>query len=443
MRRLGYLMIWLLASTAFAANDDSCDIGVAPAATLLLPHFEVDFRSFASTALTTRFTVINTSHLPQIARATIWSDWGYPAFTFELFLTGYDVANVDLYELLNRGALPKSVGETPGEFSAGNTANPNHLPSMPADCAARPTQIPELVLRDLRSILTTGRTFAGALACPSPQGVPQQVGSNHSTIAFGYVTIDVVATCSSTLPDKADYYLKELLYDNVLIGDWAMINPNYQAGNYAGGAPLVHIRAIPEGGPAGTIVPTRLPLTFHDRLTGTAPRSMDRRQPLPSTFAARYIQGGTGSFETKFAIWRESVTGAGSRCTEYVNNSNLDISEVVRFDEHENAVIHRPGVIVPGPNRPPGTTSSYFISSVSQTFPTHSFPSDDVSGWMYLNLHNAVTPSLPSRNQAWVTTFMYAEGRYAVAQDATALANGCTTPPARGARVGPGANVTP
>ena len=27
-------------------NDDSCDIGVAPAATLLLPYFEVDFNVF-------------------------------------------------------------------------------------------------------------------------------------------------------------------------------------------------------------------------------------------------------------------------------------------------------------------------------------------------------------------------------------------------------------
>ena len=436
MRRFGYLLIWLLAATAFAANDDSCDIAVAPAATLLLPHFEVDFEAPVSTALTTRFTVINTSHLPQIARATIWTDWGFPAFTFDLFLTGYDVANVDLYELLNRGALPKSVGETPGEFSAGNTANPNHLPSMPADCAARPTAIPEFVLRDLRHILTTGRTLTGGgIVCPSQQGVPQQVGSNHGSAAFGYITIDVVASCSSTLPDKPGYYQNELLYDNVLIGDWMMISPDPQAGNYAGGAPLVHIRAIPEGGPAGTRVPTSLPLTFYDRLTGTAPRSMDRRQPLPSTFATRFIQGGTGSFQTKLAIWRESVTGAGSSCTQYAVNFNLDVADMVRFDEHENAVVRSPGVIVI-PQGFPGTNSSLFISTAANMFPPNT--SGDVAGWMYLNLYNGGLPALPvTRNQAWVTTFMYAEGRYAVAHDATALGNGCSTPPAPGARVGP------
>ena len=40
----------LIAAQAQAGNDDSCDIGVTPAATLLLPYFEVDFQSRASCA---------------------------------------------------------------------------------------------------------------------------------------------------------------------------------------------------------------------------------------------------------------------------------------------------------------------------------------------------------------------------------------------------------
>ena len=42
-------------------NDDTCDISVAPAATLLLPYFEVDFKSSAATARTTLFTITNVS----------------------------------------------------------------------------------------------------------------------------------------------------------------------------------------------------------------------------------------------------------------------------------------------------------------------------------------------------------------------------------------------
>ena len=42
-------------------NDDSCDIGVAPAATLLLPYFEVDLDDPAGE--TTLFTITNVSNL--------------------------------------------------------------------------------------------------------------------------------------------------------------------------------------------------------------------------------------------------------------------------------------------------------------------------------------------------------------------------------------------
>jgi len=108
--------------------------------------------------------------------------------------------------------------------------------------------------------------------------------------AIGYATIDVAATCSVALPIDPGYFSAEILFDNVLIGDYQDVNQSTTAGNYAGGNPLVHIRAIPEGGPAGSLVATNLPFTFYDRyqggaLTSTA-RTVDRRQPLPSAFAA-------------------------------------------------------------------------------------------------------------------------------------------------------------
>src|ERR1700704_2953535 len=47
-------------------NDDSCDISVAPAATLLLPYFEVDLGA-AGTGRTTLFTITNVSPYAQVA----------------------------------------------------------------------------------------------------------------------------------------------------------------------------------------------------------------------------------------------------------------------------------------------------------------------------------------------------------------------------------------
>src|SRR5512139_1397068 len=55
-------------------NDDSCDIGVTPAATLLLPYFEVDLGT-AGTGRTTIFSITNVSPYPQIAHVTLWTDY--------------------------------------------------------------------------------------------------------------------------------------------------------------------------------------------------------------------------------------------------------------------------------------------------------------------------------------------------------------------------------
>src|SRR5712692_2552443 len=90
-------------------NDDSCDIGVAPAATLLLPYFEVDFRSSAATARTTLFTIVNTSSQPQIAKITLWTDWAYPVMTFSAYMTGYGVASMNLRDIFAAGTVAPGV----------------------------------------------------------------------------------------------------------------------------------------------------------------------------------------------------------------------------------------------------------------------------------------------------------------------------------------------
>ena len=70
-------------------NDDTCDIASsAPAATLLLPYFEVDFKSPQTTARTTLFTIVNVTDLPQIAHVVVWTDWSFPALDSNIFLTG-------------------------------------------------------------------------------------------------------------------------------------------------------------------------------------------------------------------------------------------------------------------------------------------------------------------------------------------------------------------
>lgn len=445
-------------------NDDSCDISTAPAATLLLPYFEVDFKSPQTTARTTLFTITNTTDLPQIAHVVVWTDWSFPALDFNIFLTGYDVQGINLYDIFARatiapGPTPGTGGTssnttvptnpTAGSQPAANDANPN-ITSL-AGCTNLPGTFSQALLTDLQLIFTTGKGTGAAIGCTS------QVGGVHAN-AIGYITVDVAPTCHTSLPNQSTYFT-QILFDNVLIGDYQDINPNPATGNYAGGNPLVHIRAVPEGGPAGSIPGTNLPYTFYDRYTaGTGlPRTVDRRQPLPSTFAARYIQGGTGAFNTNYKIWREGVsTGACSGAQAASLNSNLGIAEVVRFDEHENATVQGSGqVISPAPPGAPGTPETGSYATTSQFFPPNS-TSGDVGGWMYLNLNNggsanystarvgfapAGSNTLVRPSQNWVIVSMFAEGRYSVDFDAAWLGNGCS--PAAILTTNPGGLIGP
>src|SRR5437868_11645959 len=110
-------------------NDDSCDISVAPAATLLLPYFEVET---ARRDTDTFFTITNVSRLPQIAHVTVWTDWSFPVLDFNVFLTGYDVQPLSLYDIIVTGVIAPNFGSggtssttVPGSLSTSNSANPN------------------------------------------------------------------------------------------------------------------------------------------------------------------------------------------------------------------------------------------------------------------------------------------------------------------------------
>jgi hypothetical protein len=366
--------------------------------------------------------------IPQIAHVTVWSDWSYPVLDFNIFLTGYDVQAVNMYDVIARGLIAPERGtsnaNTPGSRSLNNlSGNTNFLSTAAANCSpsSLPVQIPANILADVQTGLTTG---AYSLCGTS------RIGGTHAN-AIGYVTIDLAATCSFSLPTEPTYFTGEMLFDNVLIGDYQQVNPHAAVGNYAQGNPMVHLRAIPEGGTVGSTPGTNLPYTFYDRYAPNFNRRMDRRQPLPHVFSARYIQGGTNGFATDFKIWREGVTGAAAACSSYINNRGLGVAEAVRFDERENPTTTAPQVIIspfsPGTFTTPETSA---LPSTSTSFPP--LTSGDVAGWMYLNLDNraALATANPystvRASQNWTIVSMFAEGRYSADFDATWLGNGCS-----------------
>jgi hypothetical protein len=472
------VLITLSASAGTLDNDSTCDIKVGPAATLLLPYFEVDLA--AAGEQTTLFTITNVSRYSQIAHVTIWTDWGFPVLNFNIFLVGYDVQSINVKDILVRGivASPVGTGPTTVESPLGALTSP---PSGPGytnpnfkaviDCDALPGAIPQTFMAAVRQALTVGVYNPGGLA-----SCPNQVGGSHAN-AIGYATVDIVGSCTSRLPSDPLYYTTDLLFDNVLIGDYQQIGPHPSSASApfdAGANPMVHLRAIPEGGGAGSNVATELPYTFYDRYTPAANRIQDRRQPLPATFAARFIQGGPGAFATNYTIWREGF-GKGACGASLALNEPLPIAEIVRFDEHDNPFVNNPPCyalcgyvheILP-------LTSS--ISTASMPYPA--MASADVGGWMYLNLNNggstgySVTtrsvisgfPTVitgagstsvlaprasqtigPRPSQNWVTITMFGSlgtKRLVAEFDAASLGNGCTPAASVGGVIGPAGGV--
>jgi hypothetical protein len=493
-------------------NDDSCDISVTPAATLLLPYFEV---SPTRPGRTTIFSITNVSPYPQIAHVTLWTDWSFPVLDFNIFLTGYDVQPINLFDVIYNGFIavddpnptlagtgynsvnspaPQTVATGNGVLSGrprtntvtvGSTVfvnNPNISPAATSSCAAGnlPGRIPQQLRQDVASLLTTGTTINGSFSCGSSANITSSspVGGTH-TNAIGYMTVDVANNCSTTLPTSPSYYSGEILYDNVLIGDYQDVNQTATGlgPGDAGGNTMVHIRAVPEGGAAGVFPaatgPTNLPYTFYDRYTlgnATGVRTIDRRQPLPSTFAARWISGSSAAFDTNYKIWREGITSATS-CSNAVLNSALAVADVVRFDERENStgLIPTSGPIISPPPVAQAVglpeTSKVNVSNATFFPPASVVAGTTAGGWMYLNLTNnfndlsgaggastgvysAARPGFGATNlgggvtnvrasQNWVIINESANGIYSVDFDAAHLGNGCSPATNTGAQVNP------
>ena len=447
MRVITAIAFCLAAAALEAAsvhNDDSCDVGVFPAATLLLPYFEVDITSRAGTGETTLFTVTNVTNLPQAVQVTLWTDYDYPVMTFNLFLTGYDVQSINLYDVIARGLSAPDDG-TGYDVSPVGELSGDEVDQVPFDnpvlaertCVDLPVRLPSALVTRMQAAFTTGKVPASgnAPACNT-------AGGAHAN-AVGYATIDVVGACDPRLPTEPAYYANFIRFDNVLGGDYMQINGDE---DFAQGSPMVHIRAIPEGGrasvrlndPAYTVDFER---TFYARFQSAAAPKLDARQPLPSTFSARWISGGPTGFETYYKIWREARTSPDTACSALPNRLN-GVTDLVRFDEEENPETLAPCGHICFPILV--SSSAKIAADNPSTFPANTIEAP--AGWMYMNLDWA-NDGIATQN--WVVSSMRAEDRFSVDVDALPLGNGCSDPvgPSNAvggtAPIGPAPNMRP
>jgi hypothetical protein len=391
-----------LGGQAFAVIGTIDDV---PAATLLLPYFEVDLNN--ANGINTLFSINNASATAVLAHVTVWTDQSVPALDFDVYLTGYDVQTISLRDIFVNGNLPitASAGQDPKD-----TISPKGQVSQDinfASCSGVLPYAPGAVSASFRAHLQAWFQGNASPATGNCAGSKTKDG-----IARGYITVDTVNACNLFFPSDFASYSAFLTNQNVLWGDVIYVNP---AQNFAQGEDLVHIEAC-----ATCFVPGDH--TFYGRYNGAT--AADAREALPTTVAARFVNGGGFDGGTSYLVWREgNASASGYSCTLQGPASwyPLDSNQIVIFDEEEQPVTSNEC-----PSGDPTCSQTITIPNEAQRVSvTEDLLSPFNFGWTYMNLqHSKLIAAYGDMNaQAWALVVMDAEGRFSVGYDAIQLDN--------------------
>jgi hypothetical protein len=405
----------LLAAFQFAlpARAVIGTIDQVPAATLLLPYFEVDLGD--SNGRTTLFSINNASASPVLTHVVIWSDLSVPVLDFNCYLTGYDVQTLNLRDVLAGGRLCQtaSVGQDPQDTISpkGPLSGDIDFPSCTG--LLPPPPLPPFFLSHLHDSLT-GRFSSVLNGCAG-----QRFGDD---VARGYVTVDTVRGCTLRFPGDPGYFAPggtgDATDQNVLWGDYITVDPS----GPADGETLVAVEASPTD-PRTT---TSGQYTFYGRYVGWT--AADNREPLATSFAVRYTKQGLFDSGSCLTVWRDSkVPQSSFKCGTLPSWYPLGQEKLLLLDEEETAQVPTTFPVSP---QPPGEVVTPFPAETQCTVVGgDELPVTFDFGWAYLNLNTFVTAAGanphadPAAAQGWVTVSMSAQGRFSVGFNAVQLDN--------------------
>jgi hypothetical protein len=388
-------------------------IDAVPAATLLVPYFEVELNNPGGK--TTLFSINNASATAVLAHVTLWSDLGVATFAFNVYLTGYDVQTINVRDIFN-GTVPAtaSAGQDPGDLIS--KKGPLSQDINFASCSGQlpPPALPAAYIAHLQAAHTGGPSALFSGLCS---------GANlGDSIARGYITVDTVNNCTLRVAGSPGYFAPggsgDVTNQNVLWGDYFYLDPS---NNYASGDSVVHIEASatnPETSVAGQY-------TFYGRYVTW--NASDNREPLPTVFATRFMNGGAFTGGTDLLTWRDSkVNQAAFNCSTHPSWYPLNQEGISVFDEQEQPYIIPPIPFFPQP--PPPSVMPFPSEAGRVHVGGSTLPVPFAFGWIYLDLNTTVAGvTNPTEDtalaQAWVTPTHSAAGRYSVGYAATQLSN--------------------
>ena len=365
MRR-GALTILILLFASLPAGAKIGSIDLVPAATLLVPYWEADADN--PSGVDTLVTITNASATAIVAHATLWTDYGIPTDTFDIYLTGFDNETFSLREVVNRlvpvtashGQDPTDTISNQGPVSQDiNFASCNgHMPGV------------ERFMTDQIALAHMGQEASEYF------GVGNCGASDYGDgISRGYLTIDTVNQCNCGATPATPGYFNNgggiATNQNVLIGEVTFVDPG-NSRHFT--EPAVHIEASSAFNSGA--------YTFYARLVNST--AIDDREALPTAWIGKWAEN-----RTTAEYWRDpGVPVLPFACggTPFV----LDEQQIRAFDQNGADVATTSGDRFP------------LAAGITPAAPDLGLD----SGWgsLFLNL-NLPAPNGPLGNirQSWVT----------------------------------------
>src|SRR5450432_93796 len=238
------LVLVALFAVANNGNAITCTVDQRPAATLLVPWFQVTFNPDGSplttgpNALDTYVTIGNASAAPMIAHGSVYNDRSELASDFNVALTGFDVQSLQMSQILS-GRLPS----TPVTFShvpatsdvcQRNSAAPVYpnpggylrvRPLTPGDSATSADSTVATALYQTPSAFAVGSGFQLDTLDSLDETLDSRACLGGPDDAFtglihGYITIDHANYCNLSDPTDPNYYAFDAIgMENNLFGE--------------------------------------------------------------------------------------------------------------------------------------------------------------------------------------------------------------------------------
>lgn len=451
------MAVLALLAIASGASAITCTIDQRPAATLLVPYFEVTYGADLTPLRTTDtlLTIGNASDANMIAHVNVFNERSVLVLDFNIALTGYDIQSMRLSDVLS-GILPSTpigtnhVGPDTSIDPEEDVCQRNDLRAVYPDPGGFIRVDPVNPATPDDNTLATAAYPVPAYAPNGPfaqqvidslDSTPDSLGCDDGTVdgvlegpIRGYITIDHANYCNLSNPSDLAYYTNDAmgnennLWGEIVflnqegIGTYGMSTVNIESDESFSGdlqsdgarlrtfyarywspsleLPCQNCAPGPDGDENDLDDPFRSPWNV---------ASGDQREPLGLKYAARYFQG--GGVSSTFDVWRGS-SGALSDLTGTPAGDCSDVLPTVQlnfFDEDENGVSQ----IGPGPcpspcQTPPPPTFNFPLETQRRAVSDFTLPPAVGGinvGWVSMGFNNTAvgpTNNFGSLDQAWV-----------------------------------------